>query len=124
MTRSVYVAVYMLFFVFGFQLLFGQIEEKVIEIKPVVEPPRIDGFLEDLCWQRIKPVSNFFQYDPQNGVKASEETYVWMAYDSKNLYFAFVMEDSKPEKIWAELTPRNTYENNDSISVILVLLSW
>ncbi len=29
------------------------------------------------------------------------------------------MRDSQPEKIWAELTPRNSYENNDSITVIL-----
>jgi hypothetical protein len=29
------------------------------------------------------------------------------------------MKDSQPQKIWAELTPRNTYENNDSITVII-----
>jgi hypothetical protein len=29
------------------------------------------------------------------------------------------MRDSSPEKIWAELTPRNEYENNDSITLIL-----
>jgi len=40
-------------------------------------------------------------------------------YDQKNIYFAFLMQDSQPDKIWAELTPRNTYENNDSITVIL-----
>ena len=29
------------------------------------------------------------------------------------------MKDSQPDKIWAELTPRNEYENNDSITLIL-----
>jgi len=29
------------------------------------------------------------------------------------------MKDSQPDKIWAELTPRNEFENNDSIQVIL-----
>jgi hypothetical protein len=29
------------------------------------------------------------------------------------------MKDSQPGKIWAELTPRNEYENNDSIKLIL-----
>jgi hypothetical protein len=29
------------------------------------------------------------------------------------------MKDSKPDKIWAELTPRNQWENNDSIELIL-----
>ena len=78
-----------------------------------------DAGIEDACWQIIQPVSGFIQHDPINGAKASEETYVWMAYDSKYLYFAFFMEDSQPDKIWAELTPRNDYEDNDSITVIL-----
>jgi hypothetical protein len=107
------------FFDFGSLYLQGRSQEKVIAIKRIVQPPRIDGFLDDACWQNIKPVSNFYQYDPNNGKKATEETFVWMAYDSGNIYFAFSMKDSKAEKIWAELTPRNTFENNDSISVIL-----
>ncbi|MCK7461605.1 MAG: hypothetical protein MZU84_05865 [Sphingobacterium sp.] len=57
-----------------------------------------------------KPVSGFFQYDPVNGAKASEETFVWAAYDQNYLYFAFLMKDSQPGKIWAELTPRNEWD--------------
>ncbi|MDH4220078.1 MAG: carbohydrate binding family 9 domain-containing protein [Candidatus Aminicenantes bacterium] len=79
----------------------------------------MDGNIEENCWKNIQPVSGFFQFDPFNGEKASEETFVWAAYDQKNIYFAFLMKDTRPEKIWAELTPRNTYENNDSIKVIL-----
>ena len=82
-------------------------------------PPKIDGLIEDECWENKEPLSGFFQFDPVNGEKASEETLVWMTYDQKNIYFAFLMQDSQPDKIWAELTPRNTYENNDSITVIL-----
>jgi hypothetical protein len=29
------------------------------------------------------------------------------AFDQDSLYFAFLMKDSQPDKIWAELTPRN-----------------
>ena len=29
----------------------------------------------------LEPVSGFFQFDPVNGAKASEETYVWAAFD-------------------------------------------
>jgi hypothetical protein len=79
----------------------------------------MDGLIKESCWKNIQPVSGFFQYDPFNGEKASEETLVWAAYDQKNIYFAFLMRDSNPEKIWAELTPRNEYENNDSITLIL-----
>ena len=82
-------------------------------------PPAIDGRIEDSCWKAIEPVSGFFQYDPVNGAKASEETYVWAAYDQDHLYFAFLMKDSRPDRIWAELTPRNEWDENDAIELIL-----
>ncbi|MDD8020044.1 MAG: DUF5916 domain-containing protein [Acidobacteriota bacterium] len=92
---------------------------KVLYIERVVHPPKIDGRLNDEAWQANQPVGNFVQYDPVNGAQASEETLVWTGYDDKYVYFGFLMKDSQPEKIWAELTPRNEFENNDSITVIL-----
>lgn len=97
----------------------AQDRSKVLEIKRTDRPPRIDGLLDDDCWQNIQPVSGFIQYNPVNGAPASEETYVWAAYDDRYIYFAFLMKDSHPDRIWAELTPRNEFENNDSIQVIL-----
>ncbi len=103
----------------GLPCLFGQDRTKIISISRLDNPPLIDGRIEDACWKTISPVSGFFQYDPLNGTPASEETLAWAAYDQNNLYFAFLMKDSHPERIWAELTPRNDYENNDSITLIL-----
>lgn len=100
-------------------LLESQERTKTLVVTRIKNPPRIDGWINDDCWQKINPVSGFFQYNPVNGAPASEETYVWAAYDDDNLYFAFFMKDSHPEKIWAELTPRNEFENNDSITIIL-----
>lgn len=99
--------------------LFSQERSKTLTINRVETPPRIDGLIDDACWQALQPVSGFFQYDPVNGAKASEETFVWAAFDQDYLYFAFLMKDSQPDKIWAELTPRNEFENNDSITLIL-----
>ena len=98
---------------------FSQERAKSIHVSRNESPPTIDGLIEDNCWKNIQPVSSFFQFDPINGEKSSEETLVWVAYDQKNMYFAFLMKDTRPEKIWAELTPRNDYENNDSITLIL-----
>lgn len=97
----------------------SQDRTKIINVSRIENPPKIDGLIEDSCWKNIQPVSGFFQYDPINGEKASEETFVWAAYDQNNIYFAFLMKDNHPERIWAELTPRNDYENNDSITLIL-----
>jgi len=99
--------------------LFSQERSKTLTISRVETPPRIDGLVDDECWRGREPVSGFFQYDPLNGAKSSEETYVWAAYDQNYVYFAFLMKDSQPNKIWAELTPRNEFDNNDSITLIL-----
>ena len=99
--------------------VFSQDRTKFAQVSRTDTPPRIDGLTDDACWKGVKPVTGFFQFDPVNGAKASEETLVWMLYDQKNIYFAFLMQDSQPDKIWAELTPRNAFQNNDSITVIL-----
>lgn len=108
-----------MFFVACVSIAFSQGRQKNVHVALVENPPEIDGAIDDVCWKNIQPVSGFFQFDPVNGAPASEETHVWIAYDEDNLYFAFFMKDSQPETIWAELTPRNTYENNDSITVVL-----
>jgi len=93
---------------------------KKVQAVEVEEPPRIDGRIDDPCWGAITPLDGFIQFDPVNGGPASERTEVWVAYDRKNLYFAFKMHDTRPKQIWAELTPRNGWEEtNDSITVIL-----
>lgn len=99
--------------------IFSQDRVKMIRVSFIDSPPKINGLIEDSCWKNIQPVSEFFQFDPLNGEKASEETFVWAAFDQKKIYFAFLMKDTRPDKIWAELTPRNDYENNDSITLIL-----
>jgi hypothetical protein len=106
-------------FFFTTSSLFGQERTKNVHVTRTDNPPEIDGLIADDCWESTEPVSGFIQFDPLNGAKGSEETLVWIVYDQKNLYFAFLMKDSQPDKIWAELTPRNTYENNDSIAVII-----
>lgn len=97
----------------------AQERAKVLEVARVSIPPRIDGLIEDACWKARPPATGFFQHEPVNGVAASEETLVWASYDQDHLYFAFLMKDSEPRRIWAELTPRNAYENNDDITVVL-----
>ncbi len=97
----------------------AQERAKVLQVTRVEAPPRVDGLIEDACWKARTPATGFFQHEPVNGVAASEETLVWASYDQDHLYFAFLMKDSEPRRIWAELTPRNEYENNDDITVVL-----
>jgi hypothetical protein len=119
--KSHYISLVFILFllVLNSQPVLGQNQAKILRIEPTDAPPRIDGHKTDACWEKIEPVSGFFQFDPVNGAKASEETYVWAAYNKKYIFFAFLMKDAEPGKIWAELTPRNSYVDNDSITLIL-----
>jgi hypothetical protein len=118
--HSLFTSVFILYlFFFISPFLLSQDRTKTVHISRTENPPQIDGLIADECWKNTDPVSGFFQFDPLNGAAASEETLVWIVYDQNNLYLAFLMKDSQPEKIWAELTPRNTFEHNDSIAVII-----
>ena len=117
--KAIIFVLFMLVFLIVWMPVAGQSESKILSISRTDMPPKMDGLLSDGCWQNIQPVSGFYQHDPKNGEPASEETLVWAVYDDKNIYFGFLMKDSQPDKIWAELTPRNDYDNNDSITVIL-----
>ncbi|UCE22301.1 MAG: carbohydrate binding family 9 domain-containing protein [Candidatus Aminicenantes bacterium] len=121
LSRSHWLISLSIFFILFLSILplFSQDRTKVIRVSRTESPPKIDGLIEDNCWTNIQPVSGFFQFDPYNGERASEETLVWAVYDQKYIYFAFLMKDAHPEQIWAELTPRNAFENNDSITIIL-----
>ena len=70
---------------------FGQDRTKIIQVARIEISPKIDGLIEETCWKSVQPVSGFFQFDPINGAKASEETHVWAVYDQKYIYFAFLM---------------------------------
>ena len=62
-----------LFLCFNVPFLLPQDRTKSVHISRTENPPRIDGIINDDCWQGVEPVSGFFQFDPVNGVKASEE---------------------------------------------------
>lgn len=72
----------------------------------------VDGKLNEPVWQS-NPVKNFTQRDPNEGMPASEETYVWIAYDEENIYVAARCFDSNPELIDASLTRRDNYILSD-----------
>ena len=62
--------------------------------RPTVHPtrtearPDIDGRLDDLVWRNALRVTEFVQQQPFEGEPASEETEVWISYDSQNVYLA------------------------------------
>jgi hypothetical protein len=82
-------------------------------------PPVIDGKLDDPLWQKATRFDNFITFKPDFGKPSSEKTIVLMAYDRKNIYFAFDCQDREPGKIKASMAKRDSIDMDDWIGVVL-----
>ena len=57
--------------------------------------------MDEPFWQRGTPASGFRQENPDEGEPATEETEVFVVYDSDNLYIGAILHDSDPDGIIA-----------------------
>ena len=67
----------------------------------------LDGSLDDAVWQRIMPMSEFYEYRPQDAVTAKFATEARIAYDKHALYIGVAASDPEPVKIDAPLVRRD-----------------
>jgi hypothetical protein len=87
-----------------------------IKIPKISNPPKIDGRLDDDCWEQATKLSNFYKFVPVDGEPASEKTEVLLAYDKENFYVAFRCYDSNRHKIRAHLSKRDILLEDDRVS--------
>ncbi len=90
-----------------------------VAIHKTDKPPAIDGKLDDPVWQKATRFDAFVTFKPDFGKPTSEKTIVLMAYDRKNVYFAFDCRDSEPAKIKAAMSKRDGIDMDDWIGVVL-----
>jgi hypothetical protein len=64
------------------------ISNKSVELRYTEVAPQLDGILEDL-WHQADSAYGFTQYQPTDGVPASEPTVAYFLADDENLYIAF-----------------------------------
>ena len=81
-------------------------------------PPEIDGRLDDSVWETATHLTNFIQIAPIEGAPGSEETEVWMAYDSDHLYFAFYAHYTRPETMRINRADREEIRGDDRMSIL------
>lgn len=89
-----------------------------IEATFVEQGPRVDGHLDDAVWASIGAVDNFVQRWPEEGADPTEATWVKIAYDRDNLYFAFQFSDKNPELIRAKNMERGGRNDRDDHAYI------
>ncbi len=105
--------------------LAGQVASAAPEVPPpyvralrVDQAPRIDGVLDDACWQTGKPVTNFTQVLPVEGAPPSERTEVRFAYTRDLLFIAIRCFDRAPGKILVKTMQRdNPFDSDDSVKI-------
>jgi len=94
----------------------GETDKKTHPINAikVIDPIKIDGSLDEDIWNNTPSVDdNFITYNPNDGDLFPKKTKVWVAYDNKNLYFAFYCYDDEPDKIKTSITKRDSMFSDD-----------
>ena len=82
-------------------------------------PPTIDGNLDDAIWQTATRITEFVQSNPVDGAPATEDTEVYIAFDSSYLYFGMHAHYSDPAMVRANRVDRDQTRADDTISVYL-----
>ena len=82
------------------------------------QPPLINGRLDDEVWRNAAArLDTFVQERPVEGAPATEQTEVFFAYDSDQLYIAIYAHYSDPSLIRANRVDRDKTEEDDIVTV-------
>ena len=90
-----------------------------LEARRAVEPPTIDGRLDETEWGDPLPAGDWLSYNPLHGDRVPQHTAVWVSYDADALYFAFRCDDPDPASIKTSITRRDNIWQDDWIGLSL-----
>ncbi|MBM4079191.1 MAG: carbohydrate binding family 9 domain-containing protein [Planctomycetes bacterium] len=83
----------------------GQMETmRLYECTMTAQPPKIDGRLDDPCWQRAEETSGFVRTLTTEAGPPSVQTHFRILYDDRHLYIAVRCDEPHPENIKASVT--------------------
>ena len=82
-------------------------------------PPDIDGRLDDVAWQTAATITELVQYSPFEGEPATEDTEVYIAYDSQHIYFGFYLHYTDPSILRANRVDRDRAAADDLMTIYL-----
>ena len=85
----------------------------------IEQKPKVDGRLDDLCWEQGTWSGGFVQQQPRQGQAPSQETEIKILFDSDNLYVAMRCWDNEPGKISPLLGRRDDFTTGDMAGIAL-----
>jgi hypothetical protein len=99
--------------------LSAETRNKTITAKRISSPISVDGHLNEHSWSLADPISEFVQYDPDEGSEPTERTVVMVLYDDHSLYIGAVLFDSEPSEIKGQLSRRDRYTHADRFEILV-----
>ena len=94
-----------------------------LDIPFIEREPELDDFAgmepsPEIAGMMAKAES-FIQREPNDGLPASQETVVYVAYDTRNVYAIFLAFDTEPHLIRANLSPRENINDDDWVGFLI-----
>ena len=80
---------------------------ETLRITRTTGPIKIDGNLSDEGWQRVKPVTTWYEVNPGDNTPPKVHSVGRIAYDEHFLYAAFEFDDPTPHAIRAPYSDRD-----------------
>ena len=93
---------------------------RMIKAVRIETPPKIDGKLDDICWQNSAKTGELIQFEPQRGEPATQPITIYLAYDANNLYVAFECFKTDMNNLAANLTRRDSFFFSDDHVEVLI----
>ena len=99
----------------------AQSAKKILDAKRTESVIKIDGSLDEEAWENANIATDFFQYEPYNGRRASQRSVVKILYNNRGIYVGAMLYDSAPDSILTELGLRDSeHLNADEFTVDLI----
>ena len=78
----------------------------------IYSKPKIDGHLNDSCWNIGEWAGDFVQWTPKEGAKPSQPTFLKILYDDHNIYVGIRAIDKEPGKIQCKAARRDVFSGD------------
>lgn len=78
---------------------------------------QIDGKMDEAVWSAAKPITDFKQFDPNEGQPASERTEARILIDDEAVYVGFRLYDREASRIQSQLARRDESVDGDIVEV-------
>ncbi|MFM9006801.1 MAG: carbohydrate binding family 9 domain-containing protein, partial [Flavobacteriales bacterium] len=98
--------------------VYAQYDAKSLEAVRTEVVPKLDGQLDDACWQNARIGNGFVMNTPTPGIPLPQETEVRVLYHEDAVYIAIMCFDTAPDSILHELCGRDKNCNTDFAGVV------